>query len=254
MILVFPCSSPLLCDMIQILQAAICFMPNELNDQLNTSQDMSRQHDLSKYTLTVEEASHLFSNAGVPRSPRTIDRYCKSGHLVCVKIDTERNEKYLITPESVTERIKELQQVASTGHVEAQRDMSRHVESEPDMSRHDAMHDQLTNDEKLKLEERIRELERENFDLQITNRAKDYFVDELKKEREYFEAVRQDMTQKLIEQSQRVGELQVKVLQLEAPRHGHGKPTEDRSNVIDVTPENTAGEENREQMSTIQGV
>jgi hypothetical protein len=226
-------------------------MPDEAIDQFNTGLDMSRQIDPSKYTLTVEEASRLFSDAGVPRSPRTIDRYCKSGHLVCMKIETERNEKYLITPDSVTERIIELQQVAPTSHVETERDTSRHVETQPDMSRHDTTHEQVTNDEKTKLEERIKELERENFDLQITNRAKDYFVDELKKDRQYFEAVRQDMTQKLIEQSQRVGELQVKVHRLEAPQQEQAKAPEQQSNVIDVTPENTTAKENEEETSNV---
>jgi hypothetical protein len=229
-------------------------MPDESNNQLNTGHDMSRQLDTSKYTLSVEEVSRLFSNAGVPRSPRTIDRYCKAGHLVCMKIETERNEKYLITPDSVTERIKELQQVIPTGHVETERDMSRHVGTRQDMSRHDATHDQITDDEKRKLEARIKELESENFDLKITNRAKDYFVDELKKEREYFEAVRQDMTQKMIEQSQRVGELQVKVHQLEAPRQEKEEATERQSIVIDVTPEDTTEKENGEQTSNLQGL
>jgi hypothetical protein len=251
MIDVFPCFPPLLCGMMQILQVALCFMPEESNDQFNTSQDMSRQSDPSKYTLNVVEASRLFANAGVPRSPRTIDRYCKSGHLVCMKIDTERNEKYLVTEDSVTERIRELQQVASTGHVETQRDTSRHVETQPDMSRHDMTEEQLTNNEKGNLEERIKELERENFDLKITNRGKDYFVEELKKEREYFEAVRQDMTQKMIEQSQRVGELQVKVYQLEAPRQEKEKATDQQSNVIDVTPDDTTRKENAEQTNNV---
>jgi hypothetical protein len=222
MIDVFPCFPPLLCGMMQILQVALCFMPEESNDQFNTSQDMSRQSDPSKYTLNVVEASRLFANAVVPRSP-----------------------------DSVTERIRELQQVASTGHVETQRDTSRHVETQPDMSRHDTTHEQPTKDEKANLEERIKELERENFDLKITNRGKDYFVEELKKEREYFEAVRQDMTQKMIEQSQRVGELQVKVYQLEAPRQEKEKATDQQSNVIDVTPDDTTRKENAEQTNNV---
>src|SRR5262249_48932475 len=152
---------------------------------------------------------------GVPRSPRTIDRYCKLGHLDCMKVDTERNEKYLISSESVAARIKELQQVVPSRHVETQHDMSRYDQSQPDMSRHDATRDQITDDEKKQLEAKIAELERENIDLKITNRGKDYFVDELKKEREFFENVRKEMTQQLIEQSRRVGELQVKVRQLE---------------------------------------
>jgi len=85
-----------------------------------------------------------------------------------MKIDTERNEKYLITHDSVTERIRELKQVAATGHVQTQHDVSRHVESQPDMSRHNVTRDETTDDEKSKLEERIKELERENLDLKIT--------------------------------------------------------------------------------------
>ena len=238
--------------MIEILQVALCFMPDEAINQFNTGQDMSRQDiDFSKYTLSAEEASRFFFNAGVPRSPRTIDRYCKSGHLVCTKIDTERNEKYLITQDSVTARITELQQVVPSGHVQTQRDMSGHVESEPDMSRHDETHDEITEEQKKKLEARIKELELENLDLKITNRGKDYFVEELKQERERFEAVREHMTQQLIAQSQRVGELQVKVHQLEAPRQEEPKPAEQESNVIDVTPENTKDELNQERTSSV---
>ena len=222
------------------------------NSEAATSQDVSRQQfDQSLYTLDVDQASALFSDAGVPRSPRTIDRYCKSGHLVCMKIDTERNEKYLITRESVTERIKELQQVIPSGHVETQRDMSRHVGTQPDMSRHDAPLDQITDEEKTKLEERIKELERENIDLKITNRGKDYFVEELKKEREYFEVVRREMTQQLIAQSERVGELQVQLHQIEAPRREEPKTAERQSNVIDVTPEDTNREEIEEDATNV---
>jgi len=220
------------------------------NFEATTSQDVSRQQlDQSLYTLDVDQASSLFSQAGVSRSPRTIDRYCKAGHLTCMKIETERNEKYLITPESVAERIKELQQVMPSSHVETQRDMSGHVTTSPDMSRHDTTVDEITNEEKTELEERIKELERENLDLKITNRGKDYFVDELKKEREFFETVRQQMTQQLIAQSERVGELQVKLHQLEAPRQAVPKPAEQQNNVIDVTPEQTKQEETEEDVS-----
>jgi len=225
------------------------------NSEAATIQDVSRQHfDQSLYTLDVDQASALFSQAGVPRSPRSIDRYCKAGHLVCMKIETERNEKYLITPESVAERIKELQQVIPSSHVETQRDMSGHVTTSPDMSRHNATVDDITNEEKSKLEERIKELERENLDLKITNRGKDYFVDELKKERDYFEVVRREMTQQLIEKSEHVGQLQVQLVQLrqlEAPRQEKTKPAEQQANVIDVTPENTNREETEEDASSV---
>jgi hypothetical protein len=228
-------------------------MTDEVNAQLNTGLDMSRQIDPSKYTLTVEETSRLFSNAGVPRSPRTIDRYCKSGHLVCMKIETERNEKYLITQDSVTERIKELQQVVPTGHVQTEHDTSRHVETQPDMSRHDEMHSQLSDDEKRKFETRIKELELENIDLKIANRGKDYFVEELKNERERFEADRKEMVQQLIQHSHRVGELEgvIRHAQIEAPRQQESKAAEQDSNVIDVTPDDTKDERIEERTSSV---
>ena len=228
-------------------------MPDEANDQFNTGLDMSRQIDPSKYTLTVEETSRLFSNAGVPRSPRTIDRYCKAGHLVCMKIETERNEKYLITPDSVTERITELQQVVLTGHVTTQHDMSRHVELQPDMSRHNTTEEQLTDGEESKLKERIRELERENFDLKIANRGKDYFLERVKEEQSKFDVDRKEMTQQLIEQSFRLGELEgvIRHAQIEAPRKEKPKATEQDSNVIDVTPEHTEDEVSQEHTSNI---
>ena len=228
-------------------------MPDEMSDQLNTGLDMSRQIDPNKYTLTVDEASRLFSNAGVPRSPRTIDRYCKSGHLVCMKIETERNEKYLITQDSVTERITELQQVVPTGHVQTEHDTSRHVETQPDMSRHDTTHQQISDDEKRKLEARIKELELENVDLKIANRGKDYFVEELKNERERFEAERKELVQQLIHHSHRVGELEgvIHHAQLEAPRQQEPETAEQDGNVIDVTPENTKDEQSEEHTRSV---
>jgi hypothetical protein len=229
-------------------------MPEEsnTNHQDNTGQDISRQEiDQSKYTLTAEEASQRFINAGVPRSPRTIDRYCKSGHLVCIKVDTERNEKYFITSESVAARIQQLQQVVPSGHVETEPDMSRHVASRPDMSRHDSIDDQTILDEKKKLEERIAELERENLDLKITNRGKDYFVEELKNERVNFESIRKEMTQQLIEQSRRVGELEVKVHLIEAPHTDVPRGTEKQGVVIDVTPEDLERDEEVEHSSSV---
>jgi hypothetical protein len=239
--------------MIRILQLALCFMPDDVNAQLNTGLDISRQSDPSKYTMTVEDASRLFSSAGVPRSPRTIDRYCKSGHLVCMKIETERNEKYLITQDSVTERITELQQVIPTGHVQTEHDTSRHVETQPDMSRHDETPRQLSDDEKRKLEARIKELELENVDLKIANRGKDYFVEELKNERERFEAERKEMVQQLIHHSHRVGELEgiIHYAQIEAPRQQEPEAAEQDSNVIDVTPDDTKDERIEERTSRV---
>src|SRR3954451_16605031 len=96
--------------------------------------------DMTRYVLTIEEASQLFAEAGVPRAPRTITRFCALGDLDCLRAETEKNYKYLIDRTSVEKRIKQLQQVVANAKKPYQ-DMSRHVqtnyETQPDMSRRD---------------------------------------------------------------------------------------------------------------------
>ena len=62
---------------------------------------------------------------------------------------------------------------------------------------------------------RVRELEKENMDLKITNRAKDFFIEQLHKERDGF-------FDQLLSASRKVGELETRLLQLEGPKsEGH---------------------------------
>ena len=57
---------------------------------------------------------------------------------------------------------------------------------------------------------RAKELERENLDLKIANRGKDYLIDQLKDERNGF-------FDQLLTASRKVGELENRLLQLEGP-------------------------------------
>ena len=56
--------------------------------------------------------------------------------------------------------------------------------------------------------ERLKELERENLDLKIANRGKDYLIDQLKDERKGF-------YDQLLTSNRKVGELESKFMQLE---------------------------------------
>lgn len=82
--------------------------------------------DSTGHTVPVEDAALLFAKAGVPRSPRSVRRYCERGHLDCVRIDTENaQEQYVITAASIERRITELKQIQSTtGSVRPSPDMS----------------------------------------------------------------------------------------------------------------------------------
>jgi hypothetical protein len=65
-----------------------------------------------------------------------------------------------------------------------------------------------------------KELEAVVMDLRIANRGKDYFIEELRKERAQFADERKELVSQLVEVNRRVGELEMKLLQLEAPK-GH---------------------------------
>src|SRR4051794_8269736 len=48
----------------------------------------------SDYSLSIEDALALYTRAGLPRTPRTIQRYCANGHLDCRRVEIPYGEKY----------------------------------------------------------------------------------------------------------------------------------------------------------------
>ncbi len=70
----------------------------------------------------------------------------------------------------------------------------------------------------VEFEQNIKKLEQELLDLKITNRGKDYFIEQLQKERDAF-------ITKIESNSFLIGELKTKLLQLEAPRRDRASPT-----------------------------
>lgn len=167
-------------------------------ESVSPQPDASRIDATTDFSITVEQASALFFNAGVPRSPRTVMRYCAHEHLDCQKIDTERNEKYLVSRESLDRRISELLQVtASTTRRDASdRDTSRLDSMQRDTSRNDEQTQQL--------EGRVKELEAENLDLRITNRAKDQVIQMVREERT-------GLLEKLTGATRRIGQLETRI-------------------------------------------
>jgi hypothetical protein len=64
----------------------------------------------------------------------------------------------------------------------------------------------------------IKELEKEIMDLKITNRAKDYFIERLEKDREKFAVERHGFINKLMSFTRRIGQMESKLLQLGTPK------------------------------------
>jgi hypothetical protein len=93
--------------------------PMENND---LSRPVATTND-SDFTLTIDDALALYEAAGIPRTPRSVQRYCAKGHLSCRLLETEFGEKYMISPASVEKHIAYILEVTpATG-----RDLSRPV-------------------------------------------------------------------------------------------------------------------------------
>jgi hypothetical protein len=54
--------------------------------------------------------------------------------------------------------------------------------------------------------------------LRITNRGKDYYIEQLQKDREHFVREREALIEKLMGEARRNGEIETRLLQLEAPK------------------------------------
>jgi len=119
--------------------------------------DLSRQAATtpdSEFTLTIDEALERYARAGLPRTARSVQRYCAKGHLDSRRIETPFGEKYLISPTSVDRHIayiEEVRQVA-TSRDESRQDAGNIVKefghdeprqpapTSPDLSRQVATH------------------------------------------------------------------------------------------------------------------
>ena len=64
--------------------------------------------DAPHYTLTVKAAVARYEQAGIPRTPRRIQKYCARNDLDWKKVETEFGERYLISAKSVDRHIAQI--------------------------------------------------------------------------------------------------------------------------------------------------
>src|SRR5947207_13988563 len=79
-------------------------MPDDRSRPVATSPD-------SNFILSIDDALERYARAGLPRTPRSIQRYCAKGHLDCRRIETAFGEKYLIAPGSIDKHIAYIEEV-----------------------------------------------------------------------------------------------------------------------------------------------
>jgi hypothetical protein len=77
------------------------------------------------HTLTIPDVCQRYAEAGLPRNPRSVQRYAEAGKISATKIMTPTGTKYLVTPHSVDLHITELNQMQAQARLIAtNRDLS----------------------------------------------------------------------------------------------------------------------------------
>ena len=84
-------------------------------------------NDDSDFTLPIDEVARRYEQAGHPRTIRTLQRYCKSGHLDALKKPTLLGDMYLVTPQSVERHLAQIEEMERTTVVATGRDEPRSV-------------------------------------------------------------------------------------------------------------------------------
>lgn len=169
------------------------------------------------HTLTVREAARMFEAAGVGRTERSIINWCQPNKTGVARLDCyfdPNDRKYYITCESIElaiaeEKAKAGRPVPSSSG--ADMGGEGYGGGAGPSTAAESHHSAETN-----------ALQHELMDLRITNRAKDYIIDQLQKDREAFAAERKEYVEKLMTFNRKVGELETQLLQLRAPVDSSG--------------------------------
>jgi hypothetical protein len=171
------------------------------------------QRDEARHSLTTAQATELFAQLGVPRSKRSVQRFCESGHLDFVSVKGPRGDEFFISRQSVERYAEELRQIDAIATIG---DASRHDALQRDTARHDApqrdtreappeptptTHDPI--DESGELKRRDDEI----LNLRIDNRAKEQVITMMRDERREMQMQLQDATYRLGAAETRVSSL-----------------------------------------------
>jgi hypothetical protein len=162
------------------------------------------------HSLTVREAARLFEAAGVARTERSIVNWCQPNRQGICRLDCyfDPNErKYYITPQSVETAIAEEKARATK--------MNQSSESVGTVPKGSELPAKTVKSNLEHEDEKTKELERENLDLKIANRGKDFLIEQMQKERNSF-------FEQLLTATRKVGELETRLLQLGTSKGSNG--------------------------------
>ena len=88
-------------------------------EHVEVARSSAQEHETARHEVTVRQASILFAEFGVPRSPRSVQGFCKDGHLDCVAVKGPNGDRYLINRESIERYATELKQIDEVAKIGA---------------------------------------------------------------------------------------------------------------------------------------
>jgi hypothetical protein len=160
------------------------------------------------HTITVREGARLFEAAGVARTERSIVNWCQPNRTGIARLDAyydPNDRRYYITRHSIDQVIRE--------ELDKGKGEPTQIPAEPVKNLRNAS-DRPTPERQGPREpdgEDLKTLRQEKMDLQIMNKGKDYLIEQLKGERDQF-------IKQLMDFSHKVGNLETRLKQLEAPK------------------------------------
>jgi len=177
------------------------------------------------HTITVRQAARIFENAGILRTERSINNWCHPSKRGSTALDCfyDREElKFFITPQSIEFLIGRIREINTRGQLNVPILASFAKGSET--SRNESEVPRKVQKDGSEKDERIKELEHEVNDLKITNKGKDYFIEQMKSDQNTF----------ITKFFERMDTLETRLLAIEAPKKE--QITEDQEEEISNEP------------------
>jgi hypothetical protein len=167
------------------------------------------------HTLTVREVAKMFEAAGVSRTERSIVKWCLPNKHDVARLDAvfDANErKWFITQESVERAIAEEQARAARHHDPVPNAADESVPNDSEQTPKRQQRPDSDDEDRTELRGKLR-------DLEITNRVKDAYIEQLKGNLQSADEERRGYIQQLIDKSHQIGSLETQLRQLAAPRN-----------------------------------
>lgn len=198
------------------------------------ARDSAQEREAARHKLTVKAASALFAEFGVPRSPRSVQGFCKDGHIDCVRVKGPNGDRYFVNRQSVEHYATELKQIEEVGKISSDDPFAQEREPARGSAQPRAevviekIIEHISDDDRgQKLDDVIKVLREENLNLKIDNRGKEQFINQLVQDRTMLMESVQEVNYKL-------GAAETRLHQLEAPREAVRDSAQERAEARDV--------------------